>query len=151
MKSRNPKKNYSRLGCFYLVYYFIQEESMKIRKQSLSQAPVITITEPGVLLRIRQKFKEGLTPQELYNITRGEWVIGERRKQAKYAFAVYCGVVLEVYRIEKWLPFTGRTPSTRQRWCFKGQVAKNLRHYREGSVQHYFVRGEANPVKYINC
>jgi len=111
----------------------------------------IEITEPAVLLRINQKYRDGLSEEGLYKITRGEWVIGERRNQVKYAFAVYQGIVLQVYEIKRWLPFAGNTPSNRMRWCFDGVVAKDLQHYKGSSVKHYFVRGEANPVKYINC
>jgi len=117
----------------------------------LFHEPFISIVEPSILLRINQRYQWGLSQEELYRITRGEWVVGERRNQAKYAFAVYKGSVLEVYEIKRWLPFTGRTPSNRQRWCFDGGVAENLQHYKDGSVKHYFRRGEANPVKYINC
>lgn len=119
--------------------------------KKLQNATSIKIVEPSVILRINQKYQKGISQEEQYKITRGEWVIGERRNQAKYAFAVYKGIVLEVYKIKRWLPFTGRTPSNRQRWCFDGAVAENLQHYKGGSVKHYFIRGEANPVKYINC
>ena len=120
-------------------------------KNIFDSAPPINIIEPAVILRINRKYQEGLSPQTLYEITRGEWVIGKRREQAKFAFAVYQGVVVEVYKINRWLPFTGRGPSSRQRWIFEGVVAENLQHYKGGSVKHYFVRGEANPVKYMNC
>ena len=121
---------------------------MRNKHQSKSS---IRIVEPSILLRISQKYQEGTSQEDLYKITRGEWVVGKRRNQAIYAFAVYKGIVLEVYRIEKWLPFTGLTPSNRQRWCFDGVVAENLQHYKGGSVKHYFNQGEANPIKYINC
>lgn len=111
----------------------------------------IDISEPAILVRINQKYREGLTQEELYKITRGEWVIGERRIKAKYAFAVYRGIVLQVYEINKWIPFSGQTPSNRKRWCFEGKVAEELQHYKDGSVKHYFARGEVNPVKNINC
>jgi len=109
------------------------------------------IKESAILLRINQKYYEGISQEDLYMITRGEWVVGERRKKARYAFAVYRGIVLQVYRIHRWIPFTGKTPSSRQRWCFDGVVAENLQHYVGRSVKHYSVRGNANPVKYINC
>jgi len=99
-------------------------------KNIFESGPPIKIIEPAVILRISKKYKESLSPQALYEITRGEWVIGKRREQAKYAFAVYQGVVVEVYKISRWLPFTGRTPSSRQRWYFEGEVAENLAHYK---------------------
>jgi hypothetical protein len=54
-----------------------------------------------------------MTPVELYDATRGIWKVGkQRREQADYAFAVYEGIVREVYRIKTWLP-AGSTFSTR--------------------------------------
>ena len=109
------------------------------------------ITEPAILFRISQRYREELSENELYQITRGEWVIGRRRAHAKYAIAVYQGIIVEVYQIKKWFPFTGKTPSTRQRWCFDGNIAEHLQHYKGGSVKHYFKQGGVNPVTYINC
>jgi len=120
-------------------------------RKELQNATFIKIVEPSILLRINQKYQKGISQDDLYKITRGEWVVGERRNQAVYAFAVYKGIILEIYKIKKWLPFTGRKPSNRQRWCFEGVIAENLQHYKGVSVKHYFIKGEANPVKYINC
>lgn len=124
---------------------------MKKKNRFSSETQPIDITEPAVLFRINQKYHDHLSEEELYRITRGEWVIGKRREQARYAFAVYKGVVLQVFKIERWSPFSGKTPSTRQRWCFDGIVAENLQHYVGGSVKHYFTRGNQNPVLFINC
>lgn len=124
------------------------EELMKIFR---SKEKNIQISEPALLLRINQRYHEKITDDELYEITRGEWVVGMRRNHARYAFAVYKGIVLQVYKIEGWFPYSGKTPSTYQRWCFDGVVAENLQHYVGGSVRHYFRRGAANPVTYINC
>ena len=115
------------------------------------EGPIIQIEEPAILFRISQRYREGLSENELYQITRGEWVIGSRREHAKYAFAVYQGIIVEVYQIKKWFPFTGKTPSKYQRWCFVGSIAEHLQHYKGGSVKHYFKQGGVNPVTYINC
>jgi hypothetical protein len=40
----------------------------------------------------------------LYEATRGVWKIGPRRAKARYALAVYQGVVQEVYEILNWDP-----------------------------------------------
>jgi len=113
--------------------------------------PITQIEEPAILFRISQRYRDGLSENELYQITRGEWVIGKRREHAKYAFAVYQGIIVEVYQIKKWFPFSGKTPSKGQRWYFDGSVAEHLQHYKGGSVKHYFKQGGVNPVTYINC
>lgn len=94
---------------------------------------------------------------ELYDATRGIWRVGEDREKVDYAFAVYEGVVQEVYRVEQWFP-AGTTFSTRgdltdpDRWEFVGHLAEDeIRHrYRYTSVRHIWDQGARNPVRYVN-
>jgi len=118
---------------------------------SVADAQSITIHEPAILFRISQSFSPSLDPQEVYNVTRGNWVLGERREKAEYGFAVFQGVVRQVYRIDRW-EFSGIvTDAGRKRWFFEGEIAPEMQHYINGSVAHYFKRGEASPTKYLNC
>jgi hypothetical protein len=71
---------------------------------SLYDAVPVTVTEPSILIRINRLYRYGMSIQELYEATRGVWKLGTRRVQAHYAFAVYRGVVREVYQIEGWHP-----------------------------------------------
>lgn len=118
----------------------------------------IDIIEPSLLIRINQFFTYGMSSEALYEISRGIWVIGERRYKAKLAMAVYAGVIREVYEIESWHP-AGTTPyKTRsqaelikhrnKRWEFIGKVASdNVRsQYVGGSVAHLFRAGQQSPV-----
>jgi hypothetical protein len=122
---------------------------------------VIKIEEPSLLIRISQLYRQGMSAEELYDATRGVWVLGERRNDAAYAFAVANGVVLEVYAIEAWHP-AGSTPYHRRvidldryagRWEFTGRRAPDAmrERYIGRSVAHYFSRGAANPVLYVGC
>jgi hypothetical protein len=117
------------------------------------EAPVIVITEPVILITVNRLYRRGMSEQELYEITRGNWVIGSRRNQAKYACAVYNGIIREVYEIEHWYPVTARRAEqkTQQRWCFEGRIAHSLRHYVGGSTANYAVVGAQNPIRYVNC
>jgi len=49
-----------------------------------------------------------MSPEELYEVTRGIWKVGERsRNQVEYAFSIFQGIVLEIYRVDQWqIPFT---------------------------------------------
>ena len=84
--------------------------------------------------------------------------MGARRERASYAFAVFEGIVREVYKINEWFP-AGTTPSTRgdlydpERWEFVGDVAeKGIRDkYILKSVDDYFSRNQQNPITYVNC
>ncbi|WP_319549518.1 hypothetical protein [Desulfogranum marinum] len=115
------------------------------------------ITEAALLLRISQYYRDGMEPIELYDATRGRWVIGPDRDKAQFALTVYKGVVKEVYEIKGWYT-AGATFSTRTdappegRWEFVGNIAEqSIRDkYINKSVAHYFDQGGSNPVRYVN-
>ena len=120
----------------------------------------INIEESGILIRINQMFRYSMTEMELYDYTRGRWKINiDRAKTAKYAFAVYDGIIQEVYSVYTWLE-AGKIMSTRidkenseDRFEFIGDIAEDeIRNkYRYKSVEHYFRKGNANPIMYLNC
>jgi hypothetical protein len=119
-----------------------------------------SIKEPSILIRISQEYRYGMSESELYDATRSSWVIGDRRESAQYAFAVYEGVVREVYKITKWLP-GGSTFNTRwphepleetNRWEFVGIIAEEelRQRYINRYVGHLFTQGAQNPITYVN-
>lgn len=125
------------------------------------------IVEPIILIRINQAFRYSMTEIELYDYTRGRWKLNPNRaKNAKYGFAVYKGVVQEVYEILDWHE-AGTTDSIRLdkektgldtiesfkgRFEFTGHIApKEIRDkYKFKSVEHYFKQGSSNPIMYLN-
>jgi hypothetical protein len=116
-------------------------------------APLADISEPVILITVNRLYRYGMSAADLYDITRGNWVIGVRRNRARYAFAVYQGVIREVYEIERWLPADARSEKqkTKKRWYFDGKIAENLRHYVGQSTAKYAVLGAQNPIRYVNC
>lgn len=120
---------------------------------ALYDAPQIEISEPALLIIVNKLFQRGMDEEDLYEITRGNWVLGVRRQKARYAFAIFNGIVRQVYQIQKWLPAMARSSGqkTRKRWRFEGIVAEDLQHYVGGSVENYITQGAQNPIKYINC
>lgn len=127
---------------------------------SLYEREKVKIEEPAILIRINQLYRYGMSEIELYDATRGIWRVGENRNKAKYAFAVYEGIVREVYKIEQWFP-AGTTFSTRDpnglsdpdRWEFIGKFAeaKIRKKYLLKSVEDYFQKNSQSPVLYVNC
>ena len=129
---------------------------------TLGASPV-DIKEPAVLININQAYHYGLTAQQLYDFTRSCWRIGAKRETVEYAFAVYQGVIREVYKIAAWVP--GRSTmrhddvvsedkvDPKNRWEFVGKVAdpKMRKRYVGMSVSHYSKQGAQNPIKYVNC
>lgn len=121
----------------------------------------VEIEDPALLIRINQLYTPDMSKVELYDVARGVWVLGERREKAKYACAVAGGTIVEVFTIDEWHP-AGSTPYSRRvidlpryqgRWEFTGNVAPDgiRSKYIGRSVAHYFSRGAANPVMYVNC
>ncbi|MEQ8235168.1 MAG: hypothetical protein ABRQ23_00140 [Syntrophomonadaceae bacterium] len=125
-----------------------------VHRYTIEQA---RIKEPAILFRINKSFRYGMSPNELYDATRGVWALRKKRNQAKLAFAVYEGIIQEVYTIISWHE-AGQTFSTRNdtkregKWEFIGNIAPdNIRDkYIYKSVRNYFKDKGANPVKYIN-
>lgn len=126
----------------------------------MKEVTPVTVDEPAILVRINKTYHSGMTPEELYEATRGCWVMKQSRcENAEIALAVNAGTVLEVFQIASWHP-AGSTPyETRilradlgRRIEFVGQVApEHLRQkYKGKSVAHYFRFGAANPIMYLN-
>jgi uncharacterized protein len=115
--------------------------------------PAPDITEAVLLIKIPDLWSPAMSAEALYRATRYWWRIGARREAARYAFSVNRGVIREVYSIDSWRPWTDEEsdrPGT-TRWGFTGSVAQEMRHYVNTSVKHLYKRGEASPIKFINC
>lgn len=135
---------------------------------SIYKKQPVNIEEPAILIRINKAFRFTMSEMELYDYTRGRWKLTPKRaKNAKYGFAVYQGVIQEVYEIFDWHK-AGTTNSIRSkneeiglnsagrlvdRYEFTGRIAsKKIRDkYRLMSVEHYFKKGNSNPIMYVNA
>ena len=131
------------------------------------QAHIAKIEVPAILITVNRLYERGMTSEMLYEATRGTWVIGVRRNKARYAFAVYKGVIREVYEIERWLPAPNHDSKVsgarivenssdaglrqKNRWQFEGKIADDLQHHVGSSTENYQVLGAQNPIRYINC
>lgn len=124
-------------------------------------AEPVAVDDPVVLIRINRLYRHGMPAEELYEATRGVWKLGERRSKARYALAVFEGVVREVYGISKWHPAgtleyrtrVHETLTREGRWEFEGEVASSeiRRKYLDKSVAKYLQKGLQSPVLYVNC
>lgn len=120
----------------------------------------VRITEPSVLIRINRAYRFGITPAELYDATRSAWVVGEKREVVELAFAVFKGVIREVYRVTHWFPagstfntrLNGRAVRRSRRWEFVGVVAEDgvRDKYLGRYVGDLLKPGNQNPIAYVN-
>jgi uncharacterized protein len=127
----------------------------------------VEIVEPSILIRINQAFRYSMSDIELYDYTRGQWVLNpDNARKVKYGFSVYKGIIQEVYEIHDWYK-AGTTFSVRtnneninrdanevleKRYEFIGNIAeeKIRNKYKYKSVEHYFNKGNSNPIMYLN-
>ena len=107
--------------------------SSKIGRMSMKKLVSIyepekaNISEPSLLIKITRSFSYSLSPHELYDATRQFWRIGIDREQVEYAFAVFDGLIQEVYKVVSWhkagTTFSSRQPKDKDRWEFVGRIA----------------------------
>ena len=115
------------------------------------------IKENVLLIKLSDTFRYNMDPMDLYDYTRGIWLIGSKREQVEYAFAVYDGIIQETYNVLQWFE-GGSTYSHRndidswkihKRWEFVGNVSEKMRKkYQYKSVEHFWKPGSRNPIRY---
>jgi uncharacterized protein len=119
---------------------------------------------PVLLVKLNRQFERGLTSEELYERTRGHWVINpEAHPEVKHAMPVSVGgVIREVYRVHRWRQIDSnvgdenalrrRDPNsksrTRFRWTFDGEVDTKLRINYFGKIATVVAR-TPNPIFWV--
>lgn len=122
----------------------------------------VEIKDRVIAININQTYEEGMSGERLYECTRGIWRLKrERAEKAQYAFAVFQGVIKEVYEIEQWHPELStrykwrqfelsNSKQTKTRYEFTGRVASSVvrdRYVNRHLPERYF----GNPIRYYNC
>lgn len=111
-----------------------------------------------VVIKINRTYYDGMSAEALYDYTRGIWKRKiESVRVADYALSVVYGIVIEVYKIDHWMPasetkFTARKVDpikAAERIAFVGKVAEDSvrKRYIGKSVAKLFKYGDANPVR----
>ncbi len=123
------------------------------------------ITDNIVIIKINQSYYDGISADALYDYTRGIWKRSIKSVSvADYALSVANSIVVEVYKIDRWMPATETEFKMRkvdpkrasERIAFVGRVADDSvrNRYIGKSVACLFKNGAANPVvsfsKYSN-
>jgi len=143
-------------GEFTMGYGRISTTELILRETAMDAK----IKEAVILFRINKLYRSNMNAQELYEVTRGFWKLSHRRYKAKYAIAVYQGIIREVYRIDRWVPAGYSTYKTRilkglkigGRWEFEGEVVKQMsKRYAGKSVRKYLGKGIQTPFRFVGC
>jgi len=120
-------------------------------------AQFVEVDDPVIAININQTYRHGMSDDDLYDCTRGIWRLNpdNAERKGRYAFAVYQGVVKEVYSVQRWLP-AGSTAYHRrvfepedleERYEFEGTVAPE--HIREKYVGRRIKPHAQNPIRYL--
>jgi hypothetical protein len=129
---------------------------------ALYDAGAAEVDVPAVLLNLNRQYDRALTAEQLYERTRGYWVMRpDRHSDVKFAMAVAFGVIREVYRIDQWerspveeivvsglRRFDRVESKAKYRWTFTGTVAADIRHRFVGKSVG---ATSQNPVRWMNC
>jgi len=121
-----------------------------------------TVDIPAVLLNLNRQFDRALTAEQLYQRTRGYWVMNpSRHPGVQYAMAVAFGIIREVYKIDAWSTqavgeivesdlrrIDSAETKSPVRSSFTGSVARDIR---ERFVGKSVASKAQNPVRWMNC
>lgn len=117
--------------------------------------PLPHVDDALVMFKIPKLWTPAMTEAELYEATRGWWVLGPKARRAKYALAVHKGVTRGVWRIEYWRE---RVPGDRDydpaevppRVGFVGTKAPEMHYLLNRSIKH-LPQGAGAVTVYLNC
>lgn len=129
---------------------------------------MLNINDPVIAINIYQQFEYCRNSSDLYECTRGSWRLNRRHaEKARFAFAVFQGVIKEVHEIDHWVPVTQRrTDFWVERLKSQGRIINPLelegrsdfvgRVASEEVRKKYVgkslpVRHGQNPIRYFNC
>ncbi|MGQ0844380.1 MAG: hypothetical protein ACT4QF_09610 [Sporichthyaceae bacterium] len=102
----------------------------------------------ALLLRLNRSWRQDMSATELYEVTRGWWVMSAANAhRVRRVLAVAGGVVREVYEPDQWL--TSPVPGEENRIGFAGAIATDREDYLDRDVSDLFRPGSANPVRYL--
>lgn len=119
------------------------------------------IPEKAILININKQYRKVKNnSQKLFAATIGNWVLGDKKNSAEYAFSVSYGIVRQIIKIDpsSWekvqtIIITNKNGkiSRKNRWSFNGKVIKNnklTKKYINSSVRSFWKTGSQNPIRY---
>lgn len=113
--------------------------------------------EGGLLVFINTSYSSKLTPQELYDVSRFCWGVGNDREKVRYVLSIANGIVQEIYEPAGWFKagatMINITPEEKdkEKWEFVGKVAdKSVRKkFVQKSIRKYVNRSYGQVFKYV--
>lgn len=140
----------------YITRIKIVREKMRMSNIDVCiEDGILEVTEPAMLIRINELFRDDMSASELYDATRSSWKVSlDRANNVSYALSVYKGIVREVYLVKVWQEADPTAhKKNKGRFEFIGDIAEDAVRdkYKLKSVKHYFKKGNMAPFMYLNC
>ena len=133
----------------------VREKMIMSNIDACIEDEILEVTEPAMLIRINELFRDDMSAGELYDATRSSWKVSlDRANNVRYALSVYKGIVREVYLVKAWQEADPTAhEKNKGRFEFIGDIAEDAVRdkYKLKSVKHYFKKGNVNPFMYLNC
>jgi hypothetical protein len=99
----------------------------------------------------RQYAKVKNSNNAIYIATKESWVINKNRiNELEYALSEFQGIIIGVFKINKWYAAATENNKINKRWGFDGEDApKEIKDiYLNKSIAHVKKKGAANPIRY---
>ena len=99
----------------------------------------------------RQYAKVKNSNNAIYIATKESWVINKNRiNELEYALSEFQGIIIGVFKINKWYTAATENNKINKRWGFDGEDApKEIKDiYLNKSIAHVKKKGAANPIRY---
>jgi len=134
--------------------------------ESIFAAEAVAINDPIIAIRINKFYERNITEQRLYDVTRFCWTVDiNRLENVRYIFAVYKGLVKEVYVSNEWIEIKQKDYIDMEdivtcklaekrivgRKYFNGEIAPEdiRKKYKNKAIKEYL--DGRYPIRYFNC
>jgi hypothetical protein len=133
----------------YTTVATLEPQAAQPVKAAVSSASPTSTGESLVLfLRLNQSWYDGITPEELCDVTRHWWVMSPTKAERVIrVLAVAEGKVREAYEPVAWSP--SPVPGEEHRIGFDGHLADDRDRWVGMDVTSVFPHGSQNPVRYV--
>lgn len=105
-----------------------------------------------IIININKRYASAKNSNHsIYEATKESWVIDEKKtKEVEYALAEYQGIIIGVFKVDKWYAVKTQDNKNNKRWGFDGEEANEelKKVYLNKSIAHIKKPGAANPIRY---
>lgn len=90
-----------------IQYFFVNKDNYRVvtvqESNDSIEEDVVDIVEKAILIKINASYHDGMSKDEIYRATRGNWKLSlEKAKKAEYVFSIVNGTIIEVFKPMRW-------------------------------------------------